>query len=67
MKKLIISKGTEFEQNRRKLAIIDTEQRAGKPIMLDAIEFDDAIFNGDSDALDLIRADVCNQPTKVLD
>lgn len=57
MKKLIKAKNTEFEQNARTLAIIDTRQRGGKPIMIDADVLDEAIANGELDALESIKVD----------
>lgn len=58
MKKLILTKGTEFEQNGKDMAIIDTSQRAGKPIMLNANDLDMSIFNADQDALEKITSDI---------
>jgi len=57
MKKLIRTKGTEFEQNGYDMAIIDTNFRAGKPIMLNSKDLDMAILNGEKDALDSIETD----------
>lgn len=57
MKQLIRTKGTEFEQNEGDLAIIDTNFRAGKPIMLNSKDLDMAILNGQQDALDKIEVD----------
>ena len=64
MKKLIKAKNTEFEQNARTLAIIDTRQRGGKPIMIDADVLDEAIANGELDALESIHSDKTVIPTK---
>lgn len=55
MKKLIRAKGTEFEQNGCDLVIIDTNFRAGKPIMLNSAELDMAILNGQQEALEKIE------------
>ena len=57
MKKLIRAKGTEFEQNGCDLVIIDTNFRAGKPIMLNSAELDMAILNGQQEALDKIEVE----------
>jgi hypothetical protein len=57
MKKLIKTKGTEFEQNGYDLAIIDTNFREGKPIMLNSKDLDMAILNGEQEALDKIESD----------
>ena len=57
MKKLIFTKGTEFEQNDGDLAIIDTHFRAGKPIMLNSKDLDLAILNGQPEALDKIEVE----------
>ena len=62
MKKLILTEGTEFEQNGKDLAIIDTDQRGGKPIMLDSSDLDASIINGETQALDRISVDVSNEP-----
>jgi len=45
MKTIIESKGTEFEQNLKDLAIIDTADRAGKPIMIDQEDLEEALSN----------------------
>ena len=58
MLKLINTKGTEFEQNGSDLAIIDTEQRAAKPIMVDASVLDTAFINADEDVKAEISFDV---------
>jgi hypothetical protein len=57
MKKLIKTKGTEFEQNGYDMAIIDTNFRAGKPIMLNSADLDMAILNADKDALTSIESE----------
>ena len=67
MKKLIKAKNTEFEQNGRTLAIIDTAQRGGKPIMIDAHVLDEAIHNGDLDALEIIQTDKILGPKEITD
>lgn len=67
MKKLIKAKNTEFEQNGRTLAIIDTTQRGGKPIMIDADVLDEAIHNGDLDALESIQTDKILGPKEITD
>ena len=58
MKKLIKTKGTEFEQNGKDLAIIDTSSRASIPIMVDSHVLDEAIRNGEPQALEMISMDV---------
>lgn len=63
MKKLIYTKGTEFEQNGYDLAIIDTNFREGKPIMLKSKDLDLAILNGDQAALDRIEIEDTKTPT----
>lgn len=57
MKKLIYTKGTEFEQNGKDLAIIDTKSRGSKPIMIDSSVLDAAILNGEAKALETIKID----------
>lgn len=47
MKKLILTEGTEFEQNLKPLALIDTDDRAGKPIMIDDVDLFYGISNAD--------------------
>lgn len=42
MKKLIFTKGTEFEQNGTDAAIIDTDNRAGKPININLYDLAEA-------------------------
>lgn len=54
MKKLIKTEGTEFEQNLKDLAIIETTDRAGKPVMIDSADFNEAFENGESGAKALI-------------
>lgn len=58
MKKLIKTKGTEFEQNGKDLAIIDTSSRASIPIMVDSHVLDEAIRNGEPQALEMISMDI---------
>lgn len=48
-KKLIATSGTEFAQNMAPFAIIDDENRAGKPLMLDATTLEEAFENASSD------------------
>lgn len=57
MKKLIVAKGTEFEQNGGDLVLIDTNFRAGKPIMLNSEDLDAAFMNAQSEALSKIGLD----------
>lgn len=58
MKKLIKTKDTEFEQNGKDLAIIDTSSRASIPIMIDSHVLDEAIQNGEPKALEMISMDI---------
>ena len=57
MKKLILAKGTEFEQNDGDLVLIDTNFRAGKPIMLNSSDLDAAFMNAQAEALSKIGLD----------
>lgn len=57
MKKLIVAKGTEFEQNGGDLVLIDTSFRAGKPIMLNSSDLDSAFLNAQTEALSKIGLD----------
>lgn len=57
MYKILKSKGTEFAQNGKDLVIIDTKQRGGKPIMLNSKELDEALKNGQAEALNKIDMD----------
>lgn len=57
MKKLILAEGTEFEQNGKDLVIIETEDRAGIPVMLGSDEFNEALENGEEGAIALINTD----------
>ena len=57
MKKLINTKGTEFEQNMQDLAIIDTEDRAGKPVMLSSEIFNESFGNADQDVQEMIEVE----------
>jgi hypothetical protein len=58
MKKLIASSNTEFAQNRKDAVIIDTAQRAGKPIMLSKAELLSALENADANIYEQIDADL---------
>lgn len=49
MKTVISTKGTEFEQNLKPLALIDENNRAGKPIMFDDVELFQGLLNGDAE------------------
>lgn len=55
-KVLIQTEGTEFEQNARDMAIIDDNDRAGIPIMLNASDFNQAYARADEDTKALIHA-----------
>lgn len=55
-KKLIQSDGTEFEQNGKDMAIIDTRSRGGIPIMINADEFNEAYANADNETKSMIHA-----------
>lgn len=57
MKKLILAEGTEFEQNGKDLVIIETDDRAGIPVMLGSDEFNEALENGEAEAIALINTD----------
>lgn len=48
-KKLIGTQKTEFEQNLKQFAIIDTAMRGGKPTMLSAKDLEEAFNNASSD------------------
>lgn len=50
MKKLILTAGTEFEQNGTDAAIIDDNIRAGKPININMYDLAEAIRRADKDA-----------------
>lgn len=54
MKKLIKTEGTEFEQNLKDLAIIETTDRAGKPVMIDSADLKEAFTNAENGATALI-------------
>ena len=54
MKKLIKTEGTEFEQNLKDLAIIETTDRAGKPVMIDSADLEEAFTNAEDGATALI-------------
>lgn len=58
MKKLIASANTEFAQNGKDAVIIDTAQRAGKPIMLSKAELLSALENADANIYEQIDADL---------
>lgn len=49
MKKLMYTKDTEFEQNGTNAVIIDTNNRAGKPINIDIKVLGQALYNMDED------------------
>lgn len=57
MKKLILAEGTEFEQNGKDLVIIETEDRAGIPVMISSEDFNEACTNGEEGAIALINTD----------
>lgn len=63
MKKLILAKGTEFEQNGKDLVIIETEDRAGIPVMIGSEEFNEAYTNGETDAKALINVEYSDAET----
>lgn len=64
MKKLIASANTEFAQNGKDAVIIDTAQRAGKPIMLSKAELLSALENADANIYEQIDADL--KPANIL-
>lgn len=51
MKKIIKTKDTEFEQNLKDYAIIDTTFREGKPILLDKDELSEAVKNAQDESI----------------
>lgn len=61
MKKLIVSEKTEFEQNGKDLALIDTEDRAGIPTMISSADLNEGFSNADSAAKDLLTFDMQSQ------
>ena len=63
MKKLILAKGTEFEQNGKDLVIIETEDRAGIPVMIGSEEFNEAYTNGETGAKALIDVEYSDAET----
>ena len=56
MKKLIKTEGTEFEQNYKDLALIETDDRAGIPTMISSEDFNEGYSNADSETKALIDA-----------
>ena len=58
MKKIILTEGTEFEQNMKDLALIDTDFREGKPTMLDSDEVNTAFSNSDQAVKDKFNFDL---------
>lgn len=63
-KVLIQTKGTEFEQNGKDMAIIDDANRAGIPIMLNSSDFNQAYAHADPEAQSEIHA---GGPTEEID
>lgn len=58
MKKIILTEGTEFEQNMKDMALIDTDFREGKPTMLDSDEVNEAFTNADQNVKDKFNFDL---------
>ncbi|MCR5742047.1 MAG: hypothetical protein K6G38_06285 [Gammaproteobacteria bacterium] len=57
-KKIITTAGTEFAQNLKDLALIDTADRAGKPTMISSVELNEGFTNAESDVKALVSFDV---------
>lgn len=57
-KKIITTAGTEFAQNLKDLALIDTDDRAGKPTMISSDELNEGFTNAESDVKALVSFDV---------
>jgi hypothetical protein len=57
-KKIITTAGTEFAQNLKDLALIDTADRAGKPTMISSSELNEGFTNAESDVKALVSFDV---------
>lgn len=58
MKKLITTEKTEFEQNLKDLALIETDDRAGEPTMISSADLNEGFTNADSDVKELLSFDV---------
>lgn len=58
MKKIITTQGTEFAQNLKDLALIETTDRAGKPTMISSDELNEGFSNAESDVKALVGFDV---------
>ena len=58
MKKIITTSGTEFAQNGKDLALIETTDRAGKPTMISSAELNSGFENSESDVKALLNFDV---------
>lgn len=58
MKKIITTKGTEFEQNYKDLVMIETAERGGLPTMLSSEELNEGFSNAEQDVRDKIGFDV---------
>lgn len=58
MKKLIISEGTEFEQNGKDLALIETDDRAGIPTMISSDDLNEGMVNADEEVKEKLNFDV---------
>lgn len=57
-KKIITTAGTEFAQNLKDLALIDTADRAGKPTMISSDDLNEGFTNAESDVKALVGFDV---------
>lgn len=57
-KKIITTAGTEFAQNLKDLALIDTDDRAGKPTMISSDELNEGFSNAESEVKALVGFDV---------
>lgn len=57
-KKIITTQGTEFEQNLKDLALIETTDRAGKPTMISSADLNEGFSNAEDDVKALVGFDV---------
>lgn len=64
-KKIITTAGTEFAQNLKDLALIDTADRAGKPTMISSDELNEGFSNAESDVKALVGFDVNGEEIEV--
>lgn len=64
-KKIITTAGTEFAQNLKDLALIDTADRAGEPTMISSDELNEGFSNAESDVKALVGFDVNGEEIEV--